>query len=176
MIGESEYGTVGVPTEGVPGGFGCYTPAAQTIGAVTYSFALCESNDDENDFYAFRIDDPTPGETIGRGGVVLPDRLALLFDDEHDGMVQCPKLQDRMAVEATAQGVTFIDGTYCGAGETENVDGSNDVVGVGSYTSGQGYVFEFYPLSSGDAEDYPSRSTTRSGSASCTWTLPPTPS
>jgi hypothetical protein len=155
VIGGSEYGDHGVPTDGVPGGFGCYTPAEQTVDGVTYKFALCESNDDSNDYYAFQINDPTPGSPIGRGDTVIPDKFSLLFDDEHDGIVQCPALQDRIAVDASSQGVTFVDGTYCGAGETENIDAVQNIVGVGGYVTGQGYVLEFsHPLNSGDSADY----------------------
>src|SRR5687767_2578607 len=71
----------GVMSPGEYDSSSCTDPTTRTFGSKTYTFTICESNDEVNDYYAITIDDMTH-DTSGFSG----DNLALFFDNAHDGV------------------------------------------------------------------------------------------
>jgi hypothetical protein len=129
----------------------------------TYHVKACETNDLENDFYAFSIDDLTPDPGGG-------DAIGWFFDDEHDGTVKCvnedePGLNFQDAIAANLNPgsgtASHIDLNYCTdanktiSGLGADIKIPDDITSDITFTPGQGYVIEMsHPLHSGDAEDY----------------------
>ena len=151
VIAEAEYGQVDAPTaDETKKGLGCWTPAAQTVDRTTYHFKICETNDEQNDYYAFAIDDLSPSPA--KSDPFATDSLFILFDDEHDGDVDCPGWQDMIGVQATG---AFWDWAYCGQWDDLVADEPQDGAAAVTFTPGVGYVFELaHPLNSGDPADY----------------------
>ena len=71
----------GVMSPGEYAASSCTGPIAQKAGAITYTFNVCESNDEKNDYYAVTINDLTHDVTIG-------DTANIFFDNGHDGVVE----------------------------------------------------------------------------------------
>jgi hypothetical protein len=140
----------GVMSPGEYTGASCTGPINQTAGAVTYTFTICEANDDANDYYAVTINDVT--HDVGGG-----DLLNIFFDNAHDSAVEpCASGTDDwlfMDADALALG----DGNYCNPGSGMQFTGDaifNGDLAV-TFKEGVGYTFEFsHPLTSGDPLDY----------------------
>jgi hypothetical protein len=140
----------GVMSPGEYTGNSCTGPLNQTAGAVTYTFTVCEANDETNDYYAVTINDMT--HDVGGG-----DLLNIFFDNAHDGVVEpCQSgTEDWLSMDADA--LALGDGYYCNTGDGMTFAGDpvfNGDLAV-TFTPGVGYTFEFsHPLTSGDALDY----------------------
>ena len=125
-----------------------------SIGPITkgdYTFTIYETNDLQNDYYAFTINDLTNDGEM--------DELRIYFDNEHDGIVPQytdPALIYEDAIEALGDG-TFSDrhyGMISGAFQAPT-DSVQDGAAATTWTEDQGYVYEMsHPLNSGDPRDY----------------------
>jgi hypothetical protein len=136
-------------------GDSCIGPLSQTAGSITYTFTICETNDEENDYYAVMIDDLTK-DSDG-------DALVIFFDNKHDGKVTpggeaCAPFPSPVEDMIGFLFDSYTDSFYCyvppfsfGFLDTASVDGT----GVRTFTPGVGWVYEFSrPLNSGDPDDY----------------------
>ena len=155
----SEFGTATVDGVISGGEYGdsCIGPVSQTAGSTTYMFTFCETNDENNDYYAFIIDDLTDDPE-------KEDSFLIFFDDEHDGAVAdgagrggCGPFGNPVEDFIGFFLGFFTDSFYCfvppfsfGFTDTSSVDGNV----VREFTE-EGWVYEFsHPLNSGDPEDY----------------------
>lgn len=140
----------GVMSPGEYAASSCTGPIAQTAGATTYTFNICESNDETNDYYAVTINDVT--HDVGGGDV-----LNIFFDNAHDGVIEsCQSgTEDWLFMDADA--LALGDGYYCNPGSGMQFTGDpvfNGDLAV-TFNQGIGYTFEFsHPLASGDSLDY----------------------
>lgn len=138
----------------------CTPTVSQTAGAVSYQFRICETNDEDNDYYAVEITDATGGTPD------TEDSAQLWFDEDHDGTISvagdgCPYADpDNEDWIGWLFGI-FNDGYYCRQSDSSTLvgwDGPFNGTGdhdFGATTLGAGSVFEFsHPLDSGDADDY----------------------
>ena len=118
-----------------------------------YTFMICETNDNTNDYYAFQINDYTFGG----------DSVSFWFDNAHDGVVSpvsTGPTEDMILVGGS--GIFGDDGyRYAGAGLSAGADPIQNGVGAVIFTPGTpgspgaGYVYEAsHPLNSGDSNDY----------------------
>lgn len=136
-------------------GDSCIGPIDQTAAAVSYQLTICETNDEQNDYYAVRINDLTnpAGE----------DSAMFWFDDGHDGTVAaaaegCPYGEPNEDQVGWFLGF-FVDAFYCRQPNQTSFGGdfasAIDGTGAHTFTQGVGSVFEFsHPLDSGDTDDY----------------------
>ncbi len=147
----SAYGTATVDGIISPGEYG------SCIGPITqggYTYAICETNDEVNDYYAVRISDLTNDAT---------DFAAFYFDDDNNGVVvscgpgnQPPPQEDSIIAWG---GGRFADGHQChvvggGLWTTSGEDLENVRAAV-NFAPGEGYLYEWsHPLKSGDPNDY----------------------
>jgi hypothetical protein len=129
-----------------------------SIGPITlqtftgnYTFTIYETNDLQNDYYAFTINDTTYNPE---------DRFTTYFDNQHDGFI--PQFTDpnldiyEDAISVTGDG-TFSDRHYGYISGSFNAPADSIMNGFAAATfiPGQGYVFEMsHPLNSGDPWDY----------------------
>jgi len=130
--------------------YGCIS-GSQTVGQTVYNFRICETNDENNDYYALEINDATPNEA---------DQVIVIFDNGHDGSVtlcSSGQMEDLIVSFVGTPSGTYNDQAYCfsGGGTLDTTGGgTNDVVARTS-TGGLGRIFELsHPLSSGDSLDY----------------------
>jgi hypothetical protein len=145
----SAFGTATVDGVISPGEYG------SSIGPITqgaYTFTIYETNDLENDYYAFTINDLTREDG---------DLLQIYFDNEDDGVVP-HDTGGNIDLYEDAIWVAGIDGTFydrhyemiSGAFQAPPDSVSNGAAAV-TWTPEQGYVYEMsHPLNSGDPRDY----------------------
>lgn len=119
-----------------------------------YTLTICETNDEQNDYYAVAIDDLTDD---------TDDTAVFWFEEAHSGVIAdaapgCPygdpNNEDRISWVAAFGG--FSDGWYCRQPNSLSV-GTDTPNGTAArqFTPGVGSVYEFaHPLDSGDADDY----------------------
>ena len=140
----------GVFTDGEYGE-GCFLPGSQNVGGTTYHLTVCATNDDVNDYYAFLIDDLTLATAGDPAGL---DGINLLFDNQHDGSLACPKAEDAIGAASQPAG-SLIDMAYCGAFDFFSGDTQTNGNAAMTFSPNVGYVYEMmHPLNSGDPADY----------------------
>jgi len=161
VITDGEYGTDPVTVQDSKEGTGCLVPThLDLIGGeeLDYVFHLCETNDAKNTYYAVEIDDISPTDTSP--DPLETDSMFMVFDNEHDGDVMCPQVQDMIVAQGDG---TFQDdafhqggpGSSCGALPPVTVDATVDGTAAVTFTPRKGYVYEMsHPIASGDAQDY----------------------
>jgi hypothetical protein len=136
------------------------TYTTTTVGTL-YAFTFCHQNDQQYDYYMFRVNDQTQDPT---------DAFYILFDNDHSGTIAAcaggPGGEDALAAEQTSVGFNFVDYYYCsptgsGSNPPWNVlvndfvqsGGQQNVQGAAVYGSGA-WVFELSKPLTGDSVDY----------------------
>lgn len=145
----SAFGTATVDGLISPGEYG------SSIGPITqgdYTFTIYETNDLQNDYYAFTINDLTHEDG---------DVLMIYFDNENDGVVPA-NTGGNIDLYEDAIFVSGIDGAFSDR-HYELITGAfqappDSIVNgaaAATWTPEQGYVYEMsHPLNSGDPRDY----------------------
>jgi hypothetical protein len=132
----------------------CVGPNNRTFGGKTYTFTICESNDEVNDYYAVTINDMTH-DTSGFSG----DNLAIFFDNTHDGVPEpCATGTDDHVFAGAVAPHDLGDGWICrGADGFLQIGGDSAFDGdlAIAFDPDTGYTWEFsHPLNTGQSDDY----------------------